>query len=330
MALTVDKLKEDNTIKGANLSDSVLAAIATLANNVAKIDIDSAVGINYGMIDNIVAEIAGVPIIPGHKTTEFVRTHMKALREKADAAGNIGTITTERDALKEEVKTLKKQMAEGSTDVGLKKQITELEAKIAQKDADLANITKTKDAEIVTLKKSLGSELETNVSLALRNAADAYFATLTFNKAIPQVAIDAIKRDAIAKVQAEKGKAAFDGEGADRKLVFLDSQGTILKNAANGLAPYGFGDLAGEYMKDALVVEKGGGGTKPPTGGGGGKVTPPTGGGLDISSARTQGDVINLIRAQLKGEGLAVTNPGYQARYDELYGTEGVAELPIK
>lgn len=334
MALTIDKLKADNTIKGANLPDSVLAAIATLSTNDEKIEIDKAVGINYGMVDAVVAEIVGESNTPGNKTTEYIKKHLKALKEKADSAGNVGAITTERDNLKKEVDKLKKEMVDGSTDATLKKQISDLEAKIRQKDSDIENLRTSKEGEISTLKKSLDGELSTNLSLALKSQAEAYFNTLKFDPKLPQWAIDAKKEQVINEVMAKKGQAAFDGEGVDRKLVFKDSQGNVLKNAANGLNPFTFGDLAGEFVKDAIIDAKGGGGgTKPPTGGGGGgtKPTGGGGGGLDISSARTQGDVIGLIREQIKSEGIPVTKvEEYQTRYDELWATEGVADLPMK
>lgn len=332
MALNIEKLKADKTIAAANIPDSVLAAIATLSTNDERIEIDKAVGINYGMVDAVVAEILGVQNTPGNKTTEYLKTNLKALKEKADSAGNIGAITTERDNYKKEVDRLKKEILDGSTDATLKKQVSDLEAKIKQKDTDIENLRTTKESEISTLKKSLDTELSTNLDLALKSQAEAYFATLKFDPKLPQWAVDAKKAQVISEVQTKKGQAAFDGEGPDRKLVFKDSQGNVLKNAANGLNPFGFGELAGEFVKDAVVgATGGGGGTKPPTQGGGGGTKTTTGGGLDISSARTQGDVIGLIREQIKSEGIPVTKVDeYQARYDELWATEGVADLPMK
>lgn len=327
MALDLDKLKADATIAAANLDESVLNAIATLSQNDENIVINQKVGATYQLVDNVVAEITGETKPNGMKTTDFVKTHLTTLKTTAEKAGDIDKIVGERDKLKSTVSDLEKQIREGATDKALKGQLEKLQNDLKQKEADIANLSKTKDEEIGKWKSQAEKESTTNLELAYKAQANAYFETLTFDPKLPQWAIDAKKNEVLEMVKREKGVPSWEGEGDNRKLVFRDSNGAVLNNASNGLKPFTFGELAGDYVKDAVTSGGGGGGgTNPPrkqSGGGGGS-------GFSIAGMKSKTQVINAIKQQLQDDGIAITDEAYQSKFNEMYATEGVDKLPME
>jgi len=326
MALDLTKLKADATIAGANIPDTVLNAIATLSTNDETITINNKVGTTFQLVDDVVAAIVGTSKPSGMKTTDYVKNNMSTFKATAEAAGDITAITTERDSLKTQVADLTKKITDGATDSVLKSQLADAKQALSQKEADIAALTKTKDDEIGKWKKASETESATNLDLAFSSQSDAYFAGVTFDPKIPKIAIDALKNDVIAKVKA-KGSPGWDGEGTSRKLVFKDDNGAVLNNAANGLAPFTFADFASDLTKEMIVDGKGGkggGGTNPPGSGGGSG-----GGSFSIAGLKSKREVTEAIKRQLKEDGAALTDSDYQDKYDEMYKTDGVEELPV-
>lgn len=328
MSLTIEMLKQDATIAGASLSDSVLNAIATLSTNDENVVIKAKQGEAYGLVDTALNAALGETKPQGQQTSVWFAQKIKDLKAQAAAGGNVTELTEERDSLKIEMADLKKKIADGNTDAALKKQLEDLQADLKQKQKDLDTLKTTNETKIKELETGLANELKTNLNLKLQSEADAYFSTLTFDQKLPDWAIEAKKKEVIGEV-LKMGVPAWDGEGEKRAFVFKDTGGAVLNNGANQLKPFTFGELAADHVKDAIVGNGGTGGTGGGgTGGGAGSGAGAGGGSFSIAGMKSKQEVVEAIKTKLAADGVTVIDPDYQGKFDEMYATEGVKDLP--
>lgn len=192
-----------------------------LQNHAKKIEeevIPSKISDLHNRYDEDIFSVTGLRKGATEKTYDFTKRVLAEYKTKAEKA----------DVLEKEISSLKKQIADGSTD---KKLIADLEA--VQKA--YKELQENKDKEVTNLK----SEYE---KFRVKAEITSALSGMTFRKNIPEAALKAFTDQVINDLT---NIAAYQ----DGKLVFL-KDGVPMRNAHNALNPYTAKELLEERMKD--------------------------------------------------------------------------------
>jgi hypothetical protein len=151
---------------------------------------------------------------------------------------------------------------------------------------------------------------------------------LKFKAELPESATSVLLEQAIGKIKAQKHEYVDDGKGGQR-LVFMDANGAIMRNAEKQLEPYTIGDLLTKELKLMGVLDEGrqqqGGGTQPPR-----VTTTEQGIVIDLSGVRTQTQAQELIAQTLMKQGLTNGSKAFQEAMTKAWVDNNIQSLPIQ
>lgn len=309
MALSIETLRGNSLL--ATLSDEQLSAIAEMSTNDESNVVNTKIGALHGLYDADILKITGVAKNAGEKSYDYMK------RVLNDYKTNLGTATTDIEALKATKAELERKIADGSADAALKQKLADTETRLSQLqtqyDTDKTNYAKT----IADLKKR---EKDIQVGYIFDQAVSG----LSFKDGITDSIKNLLLKDARAQVLA-KGTPEFidDGMGGT-KLIFRDKNGQILNNPDNNLNPYTAKELLLTIpsLKEVLGGALAGGGTGPETLS---VNTVPS-----LAQARTQVEADELIAKQLMSQGLTRYSAEFINKFNELRAQAGVDKLPLR
>ena len=312
--ITNEMLAADAALQG--LTDEQRNAIVLMSKNDEEVTIGNRFREVYNQMDATIARETGIARNGDEKTYLYLERAAKTLAAKANSVDGlnvkISDLTKERDKLQ-------RALEEGG-DESVKKQL-------AQAVKDLDAVRKQYD----TLKADYDSQKEAHAAellgVHIDNELAGSMSGLKFKSEFPQMAVDTLKAQALAKVKAMSPEFIDDGNGGKR-LVFKGADGEIVRNPENHLEPYTAAELVAKELRAMGILDEGrrqqGAGTKPPQGGNGGASA-----AVDLSMARTQNEAQEIIAKSLMQQGLINGSSEFQKAMDEAWETNNVSSLPI-
>lgn len=309
--LTVEILKQNTKLSG--LSDEQLNAIATMSQNDENTVIGARIGELHGQYDTDVLGISGVTKKSGEKSYDYVKRVLGDYKTKLEASKNL---QSQLDAANAQIEELKSK----GPDEAIKQELKDAKTRAEQ----LKNSLQAKETEFATAKANLEKQvMDAHVDYAFKAATAGLKFKDGISDTLKNVILSAAKNEVLAKGKPE---LIDDGNGGKR-LALRGTDGNLVNNPKNGLAPYTIQELVMETsIKDAIS-------TAPNHGGGGTGPIPPADPNLplDLSSAKTQLEADNMIENYLLTvKGLTRDKVEFGEESLRLRNEAKVAELPLK
>lgn len=309
--LTVEILRQNAALSGLN--DEQLNAIATMSQNDENTVIGARIGELHGQYDADVLGVSGISKKSGEKSYDYVKRVLGDYKAKFEASKNLQTQLDAANAQIEELKT------KGS-DEAVRQELKDTKTRVEQ----LKNSLQAKETEFATAKADLEKQvMNAHVDYAFQAATAGLKFKDGISESLKGVILGAAKNEILMRGTPE---LIDDGKGGKR-LALRGTDGNLVNNPKNGLAPYTIQELVMETsLKDAIS-------TAPNHGGGGTGPTPPPDPNLplDLSGAKTQLEADNMIEHYL------LTVKGFtrdQVEFGEeslkLRTEANVASLPIR
>lgn len=314
--ITNEMIMQQQALTG--LTDEQRAAIVLLSKNDEEAVIGNRFREVYNQLDATIARETGIQRNGDEKTYLYLE---RAARELAGKANSVEVLNTKIHDLTIERDKLKKAIEDGAGDEKLKKDL-------AQAIKDLESIKgqyNTLKADYDKQKTEHANEL---INFRIDNEIASAKGALKFKAELPESATSVLLEQAIGKIKAQKHEYVDDGKGGQR-LVFMDANGAIMRNAEKQLEPYTIGDLLTKELKLMGVLDEGrqqqGGGTQPP------KVTTTEQGiVIDLSGVRTQTQAQELIAQTLMKQGLTNGSKAFQEAMTKAWVDNNIQSLPIQ
>ena len=301
MALTKEDLKLNPALTA--LDDTVLDAVAAMSladeNNIVGAKFRT----QYDAIDALVLEITGAQKPQTTKTTEFLKTQLVGLKDKA---ANI-------DTLQAKITDLEGKITSGDGDAALKSelQLSRNTLKAAQQQVTELTEAKTTmqtdfDSKLIAFKEqSELKDLRTSFQLATNGKAF---------KGVDQTIGKRLLNQDIDSILSSTTREVVQGTNGKPQTIFKDkTSGLILTNPAKNMAPMTAEDIilskAAGYLDLGKIAQ--GTGKKP------GEVPSPAIVG-DFANAKTQVEADIALTAQLLANGISTTDERYQEERDKL------------
>lgn len=304
--LTVELLRSNAALSA--LSQEQLEAIVTLSKNDEESVIGKRIGELHGQYDKDILSVTGVEKNGTEKTYDYLK---RVLADYKDNSGKVSQLET----LLQESKT-KLAEYEAKADPQLAQKLKDEKALTARLQAEL----NTAKALVDTTKADYEAKIK---GYKIDAAYDKVFAGLSFRPDISEAVQDALKNAAKAEIAA---KGTLDFDEVSRQVILRNSDGEIVRNAANGLNPSTLEELVkSTSIKDVLQVKKVGAGSNPQGKQGAGNAVL-----LDLSGAKTQIDADKAITNYLTSKGLSVDEEEYWTQLQQIRLDNKVAELPIR
>ena len=318
MALTTELLNANAALSG--LTDDQKNAIVEMSANDENTVIAKKTGEIYGGLDADILTASGIAKNGAERTFDYAK---RVIGEIKGQAGNAAQLQTQISDLTKEKARLEKVIAEGGADVETKKAL-------AQGKADLANVTK----EFTDLKTKYDNAEAEHTKALFMTKLDSEFAKATagikFKADIPATVHSVLLSQALEKLKGMNPSFEDDGNGG-KMLVFKNADGSIMKDAANNLRPFTASELVARELKTLGVLDEG----RQQTGAGSQGGQGGTGGGngiFDISGARTQDEVTEMITKQLLSQGLINGSKAFEDAKNKIWkdNIDVIKKLPIR
>ena len=314
--LTTELMKQQSELQG--LTDEQMAAIATLSQNDEDVVIGKRIGELYRQLDETIQKSTGVQRNGDEKTYLYLERAAKELQGKAGKADEYAKQVAD---LQKEKSRLEKVIADGGVDSETKKLLSQ-----AQKD--LAAVTK----QYVDLKADYDKQGEKHakelIGVRIDNELALAQTGIQFKKDLPKAVTEVLLNQALAKVKAMNPQYVDDGKGG-KVLAFLSEDGSIIRNAENGLNPYTAKELVISDLKAMGVLDEGvkrtGTGTTPPAGS-----VAKGGEPISISGAKTQMEATEIITEMLLKRGMVNGSKEFQENFDQAWMDNNIKGLPIQ
>lgn len=317
MALTTELLNANALTSG--LTDEQKNAITEMSKNDETAVIGQKVGEIYGGLDNDILSASGIAKNGTEKTYDYAK---RVIGELKSQGGDIAAKQKEIDALTKEKTRLEGVIASGGSDAETKKALN-------QAKADLANVTK----EYTDLKTKFDAAEQTHAKQLMDVRMEGEFAKassgIKFKADLPKTVTDVLMGQAVAKVKAMNPEYIDDGKGG-KVLAFMEN-GTPKRNPERNLNPYTASELVEKELRDMGVLEtprkQTGGGTDPNAGKNKDTVI-----SVDISAARSQNEVNEIITKQLLDQGLTIGSQKFQEAMTKAWtdNSAHIKSLPVK
>ena len=314
--ITNEMIMQQQALTG--LTDEQRAAIVLLSKNDEEAVIGNRFREVYNQLDATIARETGIQRNGDEKTYLYLE---RAARELAGKANSVEGLNTKIHDLTIERDKLKKAIEDGAGDEKLKKDL-------AQAIKDLESIKgqyNTLKADYDKQKTEHANEL---INFRIDNEIASAKGALKFKAELPESATSVLLEQAIGKIKAQKHEYVDDGKGGQR-LVFMDANGAIMRNAEKQLEPYTIGDLLTKELKLMGVLDEGrqqqGGGTQPPR-----VTTTEQGIVIDLSGVRTQTQAQELIAQTLMKQGLTNGSKAFQEAMTKAWVDNNIQSLPIQ
>jgi len=317
MALTTELLNANAALSG--LTDEQKSAIVEMSNNDENTVIAKKTGEIYGGLDADILAASGIAKNGTEKTFDYAK---RVIGEIKGQAGNAAQLQTQISDLTKEKARLEKVIADGGADAETKKAL-------AQAKADLANVTK----EFTDLKTKYDNAEAEHTKALFMTKLDSEFAKATagikFKADLPASVQSVLLTQAIEKVKGMNPEYIDDGNNG-KVLAFMEN-GAVMRNANNNLRPFTASELVARELKTMGVLDEGrqqiGAGSQGGQGGSGGG-----NGTFDISGARTQDEVTELITKQLMSQGLINGSKAFEDAKNKIWkdNIDVIKKLPIR
>lgn len=317
MALTTELLNANAALSG--LTDEQKSAIVEMSNNDENTVIAKKTGEIYGGLDADILAASGIAKNGTEKTFDYAK---RVIGEIKGQAGNAAQLQTQISDLTKEKARLEKVIAEGGADAETKKAL-------AQAKADLANVTK----EFTDLKTKYDNAEAEHTKALFNTKLDSEFAKATagikFKADLPASVQSVLLTQAIEKVKGMNPEYIDDGNNG-KVLAFMEN-GAVMRNANNNLRPFTASELIARELKTMGVLDEG----RQQTGAGSQGGQGGTGGGdgtFDISGARTQDEVTEMITKQLMSQGLINGSKAFEDAKNKIWkdNIDIIKKLPIR
>ena len=317
MALTTELLNANAALSG--LTDEQKSAIVEMSNNDENTVIAKKTGEIYGGLDADILAASGIAKNGAEKTFDYAK---RVIGEIKGQAGNAAQLQTQISDLTKEKARLEKVIAEGGADAETKKAL-------AQAKADLANVTK----EFTDLKTKYDNAEAEHTKALFMTKLDSEFAKATagikFKADLPASVQSVLLTQAIEKVKGMNPEYIDDGNNG-KVLAFMEN-GAVMRNANNNLRPFTASELVARELKTMGVLDEG----RQQTGAGSQGGQGGTGGGdgtFDISGARTQDEVTEMITKQLMSQGLINGSKAFEDAKNKIWkdNIDVIKKLPIR
>ena len=317
MALTTELLNANAALSG--LTDEQKSAIVEMSNNDENTVIAKKTGEIYGGLDADILAASGIAKNGTEKTFDYAK---RVIGEIKGQAGNAAQLQTQISDLTKEKARLEKVIAEGGADAETKKAL-------AQAKADLANVTK----EFTDLKTKYDNAEAEHTKALFNSKLDSEFAKVTagikFKADLPASVQSVLLTQAIEKVKGMNPEYIDDGNNG-KVLAFMEN-GAVMRNANNNLRPFTALELVARELKTMGVLDEG----RQQTGAGSQGGQGGTGGGdgtFDISGARTQDEVTEMITKQLMSQGLINGSKAFEDAKNKIWkdNIDVIKKLPIR
>lgn len=317
MALTTELLNANAALSG--LTDEQKSAIVEMSNNDENTVIAKKTGEIYGGLDADILAASGIAKNGTEKTFDYAK---RVIGEIKVQAGNAAQLQTQISDLTKEKARLEKVIADGGADAETKKAL-------AQAKADLANVTK----EFTDLKTKYDNAEAEHTKALFMTKLDSEFAKATagikFKADLPASVQSVLLTQAIEKVKGMNPEYIDDGNNG-KVLAFMEN-GAVMRNANNNLRPFTASELVARELKTMGVLDEG----RQQTGAGSQGGTGGTGGGdgtFDISGARTQDEVTEMITKQLMSQGLINGSKAFEDAKNKIWkdNIDVIKKLPIR
>lgn len=310
--ITNEMLVADAALSG--LTEEQRNAIVLMSKNDEEVVIGNRFREVYNQLDATIAKETGIARNGDEKTYLYLERAARILAAKANSVDGlnqkVGDLTKERDKLQKALEeggdeTVKKQLSQATKDLdAVRQQYDALKGDYERMQADHA-------AEL------MGVRIDNELAGAR--------AGLKFKAEFPQMAVDTLLQQALAKVKGLSPEFVDDGKGGQR-LVFKGDDGAILRNAENHLEPFTAGELLKRELRQMGILDEGrqqqGGGTHTPKDGGGGSL-------LDVSMARTQNEAQEIIARSLMQQGMLNGSKEFQEAMNKAWADNNVSSLPL-
>ena len=312
MALTKKLMLENASLK--DLSDAQIDAVIALSANDESVVLGAKIAELHNRYDADVKSIAGVEKEASEKSYDYIKRILSDLKEKSSGATETASKLAEYES---EIAALKTKVAEGKGNEVLAQQLKDAEAK-----AEALQTQYSADKE-----KWQQTESEFKASI-LQSKVDSVFdsavGVLTFKKEYPE-AIRNTLIDAAKNRLLFMHKPDFIEVDGEKKLIFRDKDGEIVRNSNNALNPFSAKELMTRELKDILSNDSGAGGagTKGSGAGGGTKT-------VDIGQAKTQVEADEIISNTLMKSGEVRGAESFAAKQAEIRLENKVADLPMR
>lgn len=314
MALTPEVIKANAEL--ATLSESQLAAIATLSVNDENHVINTKIGELHGRYDEDVKAVTGIEKNQGEKSYDYVKRVLGDFKSRIGGATELQNKITEYET---EIANLKRQISEGKGDEVIRQQL---------KDAQ---------TELATLKTQYDTDKQAwgNKEKEFSQQITSIQVDTQFEKAVAGLKFKAGYPEGVQKTLIKSTKDAIlsqykpDWVEADGKkiMVFRDAKGEILRNKSNGLNPYTAQELISDQLKEVLDAgqKKAGAVTEDPGKGGTDTIEI-----VDIAGAKTQVQADEIIVKYLMQNGETRGSASFAEKQRKLREDNGVNKLPLR
>lgn len=312
---TPELIKENEPLK--NLDEVQIQAVVTLGNNLVADRIGKKTGETVTGIENDVREVSGIEKLPGERYFEYIK---RAIAESKKAGDK------ELTAQLQSIKAENEQLKSGGTDEATKKQLSEIERKLKDKDTELTAIKtqyqkdlSDKDAALQEIQaKSFNSKVELNL--------DKEIAKLKFLP-MPDLARVSSIKEAKQVLRSEYNIDFVSTSDGNEKMVFRNKEtGDILLNSANSMEPFTEAEMLVKILNPVLDHgrKQTGSGGGPPKGDG------PNKGQFFLNGAKNQLEADEAIGNQLVADGFARGSKEFDSKMSEIRKENGVDKLPFK
>lgn len=308
-------LNQSESLKG--LTDAQKLAITTLSSNDEATVIGTKIGALHGQYDADILSISGISKADGEKTYDYLKRVLGDYKTKLDGTK---TLSAQLEAQKKNVTELETKLAAGGSDEAVKQQLKDARNQVTQLQTQLTAKTEELDSAKKDYEKK---EKDLQVGFAFTNATAGIKFKADVSEPVRKILLAAAKDEILAK-----GTPDFvdDGKGG-KKLVLRDAAGNTLNNPKNNLNPYTIEELVTETsLKDVIDTGKRqpGGGTEPNPQSGHQTVN------LDLSTAKTQQEADIQIENYLLSTGLTRDNVEFGDKALEIRNENNVSSLPIR
>jgi len=282
MALTPDTIKAQAVL--ATLTEDQVSAISTLSVNDEKAVIGTRIGELHGGYDTDIFNASGIPKNQGEKSYEYAKRVIGEFKGKATKSDELsGQIST----LGEKIKEYETQIKEGKGSEIITKKLQDAEQKVSALQTQFETEKQNWDKE----KTEFSTQIQT---VKLNTEFEKATAGLKFKAGFTEPVQEMLIRTARETVLSKYKTDWVDNGKGGLKLVFRDSNNTIMLNQENKLEPFTVTELISVELKDTLDF---------------GKVQPGTGTGpdgkpiiktsIDLSDAKSQVQADDLIASYL-------------------------------
>jgi hypothetical protein len=277
----------------------------------------------YTGIDNDIAKVVGKPKPDNKRTFEWLTEELIGFKTKAETIE--GMLKGDIEAQKAKNAELEQQLKDGKVDEATKTKLEALEKQLKDELDKNKNLstkyeeTKAESAKLVAEEKQKNHLYRVKMEIESGRAGLPLKDKELFSEALQKM----ITESATSKVLSLKSEFVADTISGNESLVFRDANGDIIKSKENPGKPAtavelllqnGYSEIVDPGRKqggNGTVTQKGGNGTA-----------------IDIGSAKTKPEALDLIRASLEKQGITGKHPDWWEKFDEAKKNANVDALP--